>query len=223
MLILLPGNLLQKCKLTALTWSWDTDLDSGNQFCGNKKTPDPAQFEAICMHPANLRVTDVFWLRKASTELPRSVDGMEHLHDRCLWCLMQLEQNMCPFHVARDRFMHFLSDDVWKQGKKVWPLLICPYFWFYSSKLLITFKGCWLQNTASVIPLNFRKHAGRKQRLLNIFNLSGIIHIPGSKASTDVAVAWEDRCFHNQIPLLLAISHILLLSVTPHSMEYPFG
>ncbi|EOA98891.1 hypothetical protein Anapl_04182 [Anas platyrhynchos] len=55
---------------------------SGNQFCGNKKTPDPAQFEAICMHPANLCVTDVFWLRKASTELPRSVDGMEHLHDR---------------------------------------------------------------------------------------------------------------------------------------------
>lgn len=37
MLILLPGNLLQKRKLTAMTESWDNGLDSGSQFSGKGK------------------------------------------------------------------------------------------------------------------------------------------------------------------------------------------
>lgn len=127
------------------------------------------------MHSANLHVTDVFCLWKASTELPHSVDGSEQLNDRCLLQLMHLKQNCVLFVWQGVSLCNDAFSLKWcKQGKETWPL----HVYLDSSKLLITLKVFWLLNTASVIPLNFRKHVRRKQQLPNIFNLSGIILNP---------------------------------------------
>lgn len=115
--------------------------------------------------------TSFLW--KASAKLPRSTDGKELFSDRCLLCLMWVKQNMCHFQAAGDQFIaliHSLSNDVWKQDKEAWPLFIYLYCWFYSSKLLTILKAADFKTMASITPLHFRKHAGRKQWLPNISN-----------------------------------------------------
>lgn len=47
-------------------------------------------------------------------------------------------------------------------------------------------------------------------------------HVPGSSVSVCVAAVWEDR-HHHEGPPLVPLSHLLLLRVAPHGMEYPFG
>lgn len=166
------------------------------------------------MYPANLRVTHVCWLWKANAELPRTTDGIEHFSDRCLLCLMRVKQNMCPFQVAGDQFialMYSLSNDIWKQDKEAWPLFIYLYFWFYSSKLLITLKAAGFKTMPSIIPLHFRKHAGRNQWLPNIFNLSGIIlnaccELERSCFQSELETGWTGACADSPYIVKLQLS-----------------
>lgn len=138
--------------------------------------------------------THVFWLRKAGAELPHGTDGIEHFSASCFLRLMRVKQNMCPFLDAADQFialMYSPSNDAWKQDKAAWALFTYLYFWFYSSKLLITSKAAGFKTMPSIIPLHFRKQDGRKQWLPNIFNLSGIILNPCCEL--------ECSCFHSEL------------------------
>lgn len=53
----------------------------------------------------------------------------------------------------------------------------------------------------------------------------------GTRTSTHVAVVWENKCMHNEsisiflspLPLVIPLSHLLLLCVISYGMEYPSG
>lgn len=136
------------------------------------------------MYPASLRVTHVFSgcgksvlsCHAVPVAQSASVTGAS-----CVWCEWSR-------HIA---LMYSHWNGVWKQGKEAWPLFICLYFWFYSPKVLITLKAAGFKTMPSIIPLNFRKHAGRKQWLPNIFNLSGII--------LNARCELECSCFHSEL------------------------
>lgn len=47
--------------------------------------------------------------------------------------------------------------------------------------------------------------------------------LPGNQGSSHLAVSWEDKCHHSEPPPPSpSLLQLLLLSMTPHSMEYPF-
>lgn len=134
------------------------------------------------MHPANLHVTHTF-----------SGCGKSALSCHTVPMAQSTSVTGAPY-VWCERSRHITlshSNGVWKQGKKAWPLFNRLYFWFYSPKILITLKAAGFKTMPSIISLNFRKHAGRKRRLPNIFNLSGIFRNPCCEL--------ERGCFHSEL------------------------
>lgn len=186
----------------------------------SQATSNKNAIQLLCLDPAR-----IIWIQEAGDVLKentRFCNVWSCLHassqPACPTCVFWLWEAVLSFHAvpgaqstavtgASYRSKHIALElpqpnAVREQGREAWPLFIYLYFWFYSTKLSITSKSDGFKTMTGIIPLNFRKHAIRKQWLPNIFNLSGIVLNPCREQ--------EHSCSHSELDTLAELEHVLI-------------